>query len=131
MPELFWIAIVASAAVAFVVSAIYYIALSGPLSRLSDAYATTDQRPAISTIVIELVRNLVVATVVAGLTALIGVTDVAGAVQLALALWVGFPLVILIGSVVHERVPAALAAIHVGDWLLKLLIITTIVALWR
>jgi Protein of unknown function (DUF1761) len=131
MPELNWLAILVSAVVVFVVSAVYYVALSGRLSRLSDAYADTGQRPAISTFIVEVLRSLVVATVVAGLARLIGVADLAGALVLGLALWIGFPLMILLGSVVHERVPAALAAIHIGDWLLKLLIIATIVTLWR
>jgi hypothetical protein len=38
--------------------------------------------------------------------------------------------VLLIGSVQWEKVPPMLAAIHTGDWLLKLLIITLIVTLW-
>ena len=61
---------------------------------------------------------------------LIGTTDLAGAVQLALALWIGFPVVLLTGSVIWERLPPMLAAIHAGDWLLKLLVIALIVALW-
>ena len=32
------------------------------------------------------------------------------------------------GSVVHEKVPWRLAAIHSGDWLVKLLLITSVVA---
>jgi hypothetical protein len=131
MPEVNWIAIVVSAVAVLIVSAIYYVALSGPLSRLSDAYANTGERPAAWTFAVELVRGLVVATVVAGLAVLIDVTDIGGAILLGLALWIGFPVVLLVGSVVHERVPAALAAIHTGDWLLKLLIIATIVTVWR
>ena len=131
MPELNWIAIAASAVIAFIVSAVYYVALGGPLSRLSDAYANAGERPGASTLVVEVLRNLVVATVVATVVRSIGIVDIGGALALGLALWIGFPVVILVGSVVHERVPAALAAIHVGDWLLKLLIITTIVVLWR
>jgi len=50
---------------------------------------------------------------------------------LGLALWVGFPTVILAGSVFHEKVPPTLAAIHAGDWLLKLLAIAGIVAVWQ
>jgi Protein of unknown function (DUF1761) len=131
MPELNWLAVVVAAVVAFVVSAVYYVALSGPLSRLSDAYAETGDRPSPATIIVELLRNLVVATIVAGLVTLIGVADIGGAILAGLALWAGFPVVILVGSVVHERVPPALAAIHIGDWLLKLLIISVIVTLWR
>jgi hypothetical protein len=32
---------------------------------------------------------------------------------------------------VHERVPPKLAAIHVGDWLLKLLAVAVIVSAWQ
>jgi len=32
--------------------------------------------------------------------------------------------------VIHERVPPLLAAIHAGDWLLKLAAVTSIVTVW-
>ena len=54
-----------------------------------------------------------------------------GALLLALVLWIAFPVVLLAGSVIWENVPAKLAALHAGDWLLKLALITTIVSLWR
>ena len=38
---------------------------------------------------------------------------------------------ILLGSVVHEDVPLMLAAIHAGDWLVKLLLMTVILGVWR
>ena len=41
-----------------------------------------------------------------------------------------FPLVLLAGSVYHEKVPGPLAALHGGDWLLKLLAVTVIVSVW-
>ena len=47
----------------------------------------------------------------------------------ALVLWIGFPLVLWVGAVIHENTPVKLAAIHGGDWLLKLLLIGTIVAI--
>jgi hypothetical protein len=68
--------------------------------------------------------------VVAWLVARMEVTGLVAALGLGLALWAGFPLVILSGSVFHERVPAALAAIHAGDWLLKLLAICTVLSVW-
>ncbi len=54
-----------------------------------------------------------------------------GAVQLGALLWIGFPVVLLVGSVIWENVPWKLAAIHAGDWLVKLLLVTIIVGLWR
>jgi hypothetical protein len=38
---------------------------------------------------------------------------------------------VLLGSVVHEGVPLALASIHAGDWLTKLILVTAIVSIWR
>ena len=38
---------------------------------------------------------------------------------------------ILLGSVVHENVPLMLAAIHAGDWLATLLLMTVILGAWH
>jgi hypothetical protein len=48
-------------------------------------------------------------------------------VLLGVTLWAGFPLVLRAGSVMWDKVPPASAALHAGDWLLKLLISATIV----
>ena len=45
--------------------------------------------------------------------------------------WVGFPVILLLGSVVHEKVPWRLAVLHAGDWLVKLLLIAVIVGVWK
>ena len=131
MPELNYLAIAVAAVAVFVVSTVYYIGFTDRLKRLSAAYADADARPAVWRVAIEILRSLVVGAVVSGLVSLIGVADLAGAVQLALALWIGFPVVLLTGSVIWERVPPRVAAIHAGDWLLKLLMIGVIVTVWR
>jgi hypothetical protein len=51
-------------------------------------------------------------------------------VLLGLALWLAFPVILLLGSVVHERVPWQLAALHAGDWLVKLLVVSLVVGTW-
>jgi hypothetical protein len=51
-------------------------------------------------------------------------------VRLGALIWV-FPAMILLGSVVHENVPLLLAAIHAGDWLVKLLLMSVILGVWR
>jgi hypothetical protein len=53
------------------------------------------------------------------------------ALSLALLLWVGFPLILLTGSVLWENVPAKLAALHAGDWLLKLILMSAILGAWH
>ncbi|BDD83875.1 hypothetical protein TPB0596_36380 [Tsukamurella pulmonis] len=47
----------------------------------------------------------------------------------AVVLWVAFPLVLLTGSIIWERVPWQTAAIHAGDWLLKLVLIAIVLGL--
>ncbi len=54
-----------------------------------------------------------------------------GALLLGLSMWIGFPVVLLAGSVLWEKVPPKLATIHAGDWLLKLLAVTIIVSVWH
>lgn len=44
-------------------------------------------------------------------------------------LWAAFPVVLLTGSMIWERVPWQTAAIHAGDWLLKLLLVALAVGL--
>ena len=46
-----------------------------------------------------------------------------------LAAQVGFPLVLLTGSVIWEKVHPGTAAMHAGDWLLKLLLIAVTLSL--
>ncbi len=38
---------------------------------------------------------------------------------------------LLAGSVIWENVPWKLAALHAGDWLVKLLVIAVIVSVWH
>ena len=82
-------------------------------------------------LLIELVRCLVLAYVIARLVALLGVRSGLGAVHVGLSLWVGFPLILLTGSVLWDNVPWKVAAIHAGDWLVKLQVIPIIVSAWR
>jgi hypothetical protein len=130
MIDLNVLAIVGAAVAAFVVSSVYYVGLGRQLAALNPAYADASRPPAWK-IVQEPVRNLVVASVVAGLADLVGIVDVAGALQLGVALWIAFPVMILAGSVIHENVPPKLAAIHAGDWLIKLVLVAIVVAVWR
>lgn len=80
---------------------------------------------------IELVRCLVLAYVIACLVVLLGLGTWLGAVRFGIFLWIGFPIILLTGSVLWDNVPWKVAAIHAGDWLVKLLVIPIIVTLWR
>jgi hypothetical protein len=69
--------------------------------------------------------------VIARLVALLGVSSWMGAVHLGLFLWIGFPAILLTGSVLWENILWKVAAIHAGDWLVKMLVIPVIVSVWH
>lgn len=130
MIDLNYLAVFVAALAVFVLSSVYYILFSQLLAQLSAAYSDTSRPPAWK-LAAELARSIVVAAVVAGLATLLGITDWVGALLLGFALWVGFPVVLLSGAVIHENEPWKIAVIHAGDWLLKVLVIAVIVSVWR
>lgn len=131
MDDVNFVAVAVAAAAVWIVSTGYYIGFTKQMAALHPAYADAAAvRPPPWKIVVELIRNLVVATVVAWLAQRLDVTEWADGVALGLSLWVGFPIVLWTGAVMWEKVPPKLAAIHAGDWLLKLLVIAVIVSVW-
>lgn len=130
MSDINVLAVAVAAVAAFILSALWYGVFGQLLAELDDAYAEPGRMPAWK-VAVELSRSLVVATVLAWLAVAVDITELAGAVGLGLLLWIGFPVVLLTGSVIHENVPWKLAAIHAGDWLVKLVVIAVIVGLWR
>jgi len=128
--EIDFLAVVVAAAAAFILSGVWYGVFGKQLALLHPAYADSDSLSA-KDVIVELARNGVVALVLAWLVDQIGVDGWAQAALLGLMLWIGIAVVLLVGSVYHEKVPAKLAAIHAGDWLLKLVAIAIIVGLWQ
>jgi len=82
-------------------------------------------------LLIELARCLVLAYVIARFVALLGITTWIGALHFGLFLWIGFPVILLAGSVLWDNTPLGVAAIHAGDWLVKLLVISVIAGVWH
>jgi hypothetical protein len=72
----------------------------------------------------------VVGAVLAGVARTAHLHGIGSTVLLGLALWAGFPLVLLTGSIIWDKVPPVTALLHAGDWLLKLVVISVIVGLW-
>jgi hypothetical protein len=126
-----YLAIGVAVVVAFVASTAWYTVFGAERDRLLGTEGDTSERPPVWMMLVELVRSFVVAYVLAVLFGLAGVAGFFGAVGLGLLMWVGFPVVLLVGSVIWDRVPFKLAAIHAGDWLVKLLLMAIIVGLWR
>jgi hypothetical protein len=49
---------------------------------------------------------------------------------LAVILWIGFPVVLLIAPIIWGDQSWKLAVFHSGDWLVKLLVMTVIIGVW-
>ena len=82
-------------------------------------------------LLVEFARCLVLAYVIARFAALLNLSSGFGAVHFGLFLWIGFPVILLTGSVLWDNVPWKVAAIHSGDWLVKMLVIPIIVTAWH
>lgn len=130
MPDLNLLAVLVATIIAFGLGATYYTVLGDQLARASAAAAPADH-PAPWTIAVELLRCLVLAVVIAALASWADIGGWTGGLVLGLTLWIGFPLVLWTGAIVHERTPWRLAGIHAGDWLVKLPVVAMIVSVWR
>jgi hypothetical protein len=112
----------------FVFSAILYGL--PPVAKLMAKHSTP--RPGIPTAVqmlLVMLRSLVTAIVIAGLMVAAGWHGPADGALLGLAL-APFPAMLLLGGVIHENTPVALACVHLVDWVAKLVIIGALVGLF-
>ena len=131
MRRMNYLAVLAAAVAAFVLSSVWYTIFGNAwmeLRGIDPATAANMGTPA-WTMLFVIVQSLVVAFMLAYFIGHLGIIDWKGAVRLGALVWV-FPAMILLGSVVHENVPLSLAAIHAGDWLVKLLLMTLILGVW-
>jgi len=130
----YW-AVIVAAVTAFVVGAVWYSPLlfskAYMEARGMNPAALVDMRPPVGEMLGEFAKNLVIAFVLAYFVVRLGVIEWRGAVQLTLWLWVGFQAMLLMGAVLHEKMPWILYAIHAGDALVKTLFMTVILGVWR
>jgi hypothetical protein len=128
MPDVEAVAILVATVTAFAVGGAYYAVFGEQLAEVSNATDAASAEMPPWELGVEAVRCLVLAAVVAGLAAQGEIDKWSGGLLLGAALWIGFPLVLWTGAVVHERSPVRLAAIHAGDWLAKLLVVAVLVS---
>jgi len=131
-----YLAVIVAAIVVFVLGWLWYSPLLfyKPWMRargLDPAAAMANAKMPAGKLVIELVRCLVLTFVIAHLVAQLGISNWLIAAHLGLLLWIAFPVVLLTGSVIWENIPVKVAAIHAGDWLVKLLVIPIILSVWH
>ena len=127
------LAVALATVASFLAASAWYTGFARVMARLHPAYAEgAAMRP--WQVLLELLRTLVVAAGMAVALDRMRIDGAGPALAVAVAAWVAFPVVLLTGSVLHERVPWRLAAIHVGDWLVKLvviaLVVTVVLDLW-
>jgi hypothetical protein len=129
MLEINFLAVVLAALVAFVASALWYMLLGKELAKVSPAFA--EQQPAVWKMGVVVGQSLVLASVLAYIIKRTGADGPVEAGWIGVVLWVGLSAVQWVGSMLWEKVPFKMAAIHAGDWLLKLVLISVIISLWR
>jgi hypothetical protein len=118
--------IAVAAVAAFVLSSAYYATVT-PLEVRALGDAALDRgRPTPWKVLAELTRTGVVAAAFGWIAAQADLLHLTGTLRLALLTWVAFPVMLLTGSVIWEGVPAATAAMHAGDWLLKLVLVAVV-----
>lgn len=124
-------AVVAAVAAAFVTSIIWYSIFGETLAQVRTESGNSVTNTPVWKMPIEIARSLVLVLVLAYFVSQLHIENWTEAMPLAILVWVGFPVVVLGGSVLWENVPWKLAAIHAGDWLVKLVLVTVILGLWR
>jgi hypothetical protein len=115
--------IVVATTAAFLVSAVYY-----GIAPTAQPSESVPQRAMGALVLVELLRNLAVAALVAGLLAAANWSGLVEGLLVGLSLAI-LPVVLLAGSVFHEGVPARRAGVHAVDWLIKLVAIGAILGL--
>lgn len=118
------------AVIAFFASSIWYSPLLFGWQFLELSGVSAGSHPSALKALSELLRTLILAYVIARLLLRLNVVDWEDALVWGLWLWIGFPVVLLTGSMLWQNVPWQLAAIHSGDWLIKLLLIPAGLTLW-
>jgi hypothetical protein len=132
VPAVNFAAIAVVVVAAFVISSVYYLVLAKPRNAMLQAAGVTpEERPQPWKIALELIRSFALAYVIARLVVQTGVTTVGGGLQLGFWLWLAFPVVLLSGSIVWDSAPWKMAAIHAGDWLLKVMMMAIVLGVWR
>lgn len=132
MPRINYLAVITAAVAAFVTSTVWYIVFGKELANVSPAFAETlARKPQPLKMLVVIGVGFVIAWVLEYLVVRLDITSWTGAAQLGVLLWLGLSATQWASSIVWEKVPVKMAAIHAGDWLVKLLVISVILGVWR
>jgi hypothetical protein len=135
MVHINYLAITVATVLLFVISAAYYVVLNKKVMALRGIKPNKDgkfeSRMTSEKVIVELLRTYILGLIIAYAIHYLLINNAVEAVYLAFWLWIGFPVILLVGSVIHENYPKKLAVIHAGDWLVKLLVLTVILTVWK
>lgn len=138
MGHINWLEVLVAAVVIFVLGWLWYSPLlfMRPWMRLrgidpDQAMAAAGGKMPLGKMAVEFLRCFVLALIVTRFAGLLGVTSVLIAIHFGLMIWIGFPVVLLVGSVIWDGVNWKVAAIHAGDWFVKLLVLSILATVWR
>jgi hypothetical protein len=127
-----YLAVVVAAVAAFVGSSVWYGVFGQQLAKVSPVFAELQaEKPAAWRILTVFAGSLLLSFVVAYVIGLKADATRMSAVGIGCLLWLGLSAVQWPSSMVWENVPLTMAAIHAGDWLMKLGVISAIVGAWR
>ena len=122
------VSVVVAAVCAFIASSLWYSSVLFGAQFLALSGLPASITPVASKVAMELLRNVILASVICWLLSKQGPVKLTAALVLAAALWLGFPFILLSGSVMWQGVPLVLALIHAGDWFVKIGVVTLL--LW-
>ena len=125
----YW-AIGGAAALAFIVGALWNSPLLFGEARIELAGLDPESAMSPAAALAEFVRCLVVASVLALVLKISGVAALLPALGFAALIWLGFQAALLSGAVIWEGMAPRLYAIHAGDALIKILLMTATLTLW-
>jgi len=125
-------AVVAAAVAAILIGALWYSPLlfgnEYMVVRGANPSAAAGQSISSAEILSDVAKNAVVAFVLSRVVVRLGVVGWKDAVHLALWVRGGFQAMLLMGSVLHEKMPWTIYAFHAGDALVKTVVTSVILA---
>ena len=130
-----YLVIVVTSVVAYLLSSLYYFGFNKRIKAIRRQYVANQygelSSVSFTKVLVDLIRTFVLALVVAYAVTAVNIWFVDQALTVALWLWVGFTVVLLVGMVVHEKFPTSLAVIYAGDWLIKMVLFCVVFTAWR
>lgn len=122
-------AVVVTGLVAFACSIVWYSTLLFGSIWMESRGAAVASSPTWKFMIMPL-REIITACLLVWLIGRLSITGWRQAAALGFVLWAAFYAVQLAGAVIWDDMPWALGAVHAGDWLMKMLLMSVMLSLW-